>query len=121
MSDINHNNPFKKAQGIQTKRRILSAMSRQIQQMLKMAPMPDVIVNSVLIENYRTEKHQEFKTFKQWRDEGKQVKKGAKAFCVWARPLGYKKNEQGDEEELELDFFPIAHLFSNYQVKKGGE
>ncbi len=68
----------------------------------------------------------EFKTFKQWKDEGKLVKKGEKGFTVWTRPLNSKKIEgeikKGTRKPGEIstedfsNFYGMAYIFHNYQV-----
>jgi hypothetical protein len=67
----------------------------------------------------------DFKTFRQWQQEGYHVERGSKAFVLWGR----KRKSKGapnvsaaagsDEEpqEHEYTFFPIAYVFSNQQVK----
>ena len=77
-------------------------------------------VNDIIIDTfYKTEVHQEFKTFKGWIKEGFAVNKGQKGFLVWGRPS--QENKEGKTEEIiESDgkgrFFPISYIFSNAQV-----
>jgi hypothetical protein len=47
----------------------------------------------------------EFKTFRQWKEAGYQVKKGESSYPVFSRPIGEK-------------YFGIAHLFHAGQVEK---
>jgi len=113
---MNKNNPFAKAKGIKEKRAILKALSKGAKMSAKMMGLT---VNDVLIINYSNKNHQEFHTFMDWKEKGFMVKKGAKAFCVWSSPIkGKVKNKEGEKEEGETKYFGIAHLFSNYQVKK---
>jgi len=126
--NINQNNPFVDAKGIKQKRQILSQLSRPLQMIRKMTG-ENVTVNEILITTYQNSQHQQFNTYQGWKKEGKQVKKGAKAFCVWGRKRKNDKKEESNNGELsfdkpdqkkdekELSFFPIAHIFSNYQVK----
>ena len=73
-------------------------------------------VNSVLIEMYTNETHQEFNTFKNWIAKGYKVKKGEKGFFVWSKKLkGTEKKENEDDKDFK--FFGIAYIFSNAQVQ----
>lgn len=116
---MNKNNPFAKAKGIKEKRKILKALSKGAKISAKMM---GVTTNDVLIENYSDKNHQEFHSFMDWKEKGFVVKKGAKAFCVWSSPIERKakkgKDEKGKKTKKETKYFGIAHLFSNYQVKK---
>jgi len=83
-------------------------------------------INDAIVETlYKDETHKEFKSYRQWKKEGCQVKKGEKAFLLWAKPKQIQKPIAGGtaKEELEemLKFFPIAYLFSNAQVGEIGE
>ena len=78
-------------------------------------------INDAIMETlYKDETHKEFKSYRQWKKEGYQVKKGEKAFLLWAKPKQIQKPiaDGTAKEELEemLKFFPIAYLFSNAQV-----
>ena len=77
-------------------------------------------INDAIVETlYKDETHREFKSYRQWKKEGYQVKKGEKAFLLWARPKQIQKPiEEAKPEDLEemIKYFPIAYLFSNAQV-----
>ncbi len=83
-------------------------------------------INDAIMETmYRNETHRQFKTYRQWKSEGFQVRKGEKAFLLWARPKDHKKGKkvekpQPEEKEDEVTklykYFPLAYLFSNAQV-----
>jgi len=75
-------------------------------------------LNSYIIENfYQDSENVVFNTFNQWQQNGYQVKKGAKAFVLWGRPLEIQKAEKQQEpQEGDEQFFPLCHLFSNAQV-----
>ena len=72
-------------------------------------------VNEALIKMYSEDGHDEFKTFQEWKKEGMSIKKGSKAFLVWAKPKTIEHPDP-DSEKDELDYFPICYLFSNKQV-----
>ena len=60
-----------------------------------------------------------FKSYKNWKEEGKTVIKGSKGFPIWGRPRKIKGKEETKEhcdKRGGFDFFPIAHLFSEKQV-----
>jgi hypothetical protein len=77
-------------------------------------------INDAIMETlYKDETHREFKSYRQWKKEGFQVKKGEKAFLLWARPKQIQKPiEEAKPEDLEemIKYFPIAYLFSNAQI-----
>ncbi|MDC7994465.1 ArdC-like ssDNA-binding domain-containing protein [Altibacter sp. HG106] len=82
-------------------------------------------VNEIIIDDmYTDDTHQEFNTFKGWLKENKCVKPGEKAFVIWGKPPKKKKKDKKQEAEKEKEkngkkrkFFPLAHIFSNAQVK----
>lgn len=75
-------------------------------------------INSIVIDYfYKDINHQQFETYRQWRELGYQVKKGSKAFVIWGRKRKAQKQEKEKEEKDEYKFFPLAYLFSNAQVE----
>lgn len=76
-------------------------------------------VNEAIVEGIYKKQNpniEEFKTFHQWKHEGKTIVKGSKAFLVWGQP---KKTEQAPEdsnEPKEYKYWPLCYLFSNLQV-----
>lgn len=70
-------------------------------------------VNEAIIAVYKSRTGAtEFKTFKQWKKDGKSVKKGESAFAVWGRP---KESEDNDEEQ-DFKYWPMCYLFNDTQV-----
>jgi hypothetical protein len=61
----------------------------------------------------------ELRTFQQWAKAGYYVERGSKAFTLWGRKRNRTLTEakDGEVQEHEYDFFPIAYLFSDRQVK----
>lgn len=124
---INEGNPFAAAKGISEKKSILCQLSAQAKQhieLLKTQIQPGKAdhalpkINEVLIALYQSECHATFKTFQQWKAEGKQVKKGAKAFVIWGKPVTRQDEASEDDAAKEQgSYFPIAHIFSNHQVE----
>lgn len=79
--------------------------------------------NECLIRYYESLGYSDFKTFRQWKQEGKQVKKGEKAFLLWARPVDRLKKEEAESQGKEApaaeegpDFFPLCYVFAASQV-----
>lgn len=110
---------FDNAKTIQEKRDILKTLSKPLQELAKREAIESV--NEGLKEYYKQEGHIVLKTIHQWNKEGKRIKKGEHALCLWGRP---KKREEhndtagdGTEEDSPLNFFPICYVFSNRQLQ----
>jgi hypothetical protein len=79
--------------------------------------------NEVLIDFYESCGYSDFRTYRQWKEAGKQVKKGEQAFLVWAKPLSSKQAEaakaKGEEAPAHEgpEFFPLCYLFAASQVE----
>lgn len=82
-------------------------------------------VNDAIMETlYKSREHRTFNSFMGWKQQGKLVKKGEKAFLLWSKPKHVPKETipQADEseenkQEDEYRFYGIAYLFSNAQVE----
>lgn len=72
-------------------------------------------INEALIDAYSKDGHTEFKTFNQWKSEGKSIIKGSKAFVVWAKPKDIPHPDPEAEQD-EFSYYPLCYLFSNKQV-----
>lgn len=115
---MNENNPFTDCKNIKEKRAVLSSLSIEVKLAAKVA---EITINQALVAAiYTDDNHSEFKTYKGWKETGKQVKKGAKAFAIWAKPrqVDDPDKQEGEQSSADYSFFPIAHLFSNYQVEE---
>lgn len=100
---------------IQEKREVLKQFSKAVAPAVKSGQFDNI--NEALINTiYKDETHQTFKTYEQWKAEGKQVQKGEKAFLVWGKPKGTREDEAPQDED-KSQFFPLCFLFSNAQVK----
>lgn len=85
-------------------------------------------VNEALVFYYRSKNPDiiEFRTFGDWKKQGATVRKGSKAFVVWAQPRSLRPGEEADtdkpedlteeQKDLKETFFPICCLFANTQV-----
>lgn len=82
-------------------------------------------INDAIMETlYKSPEHRTFNSFMSWKQQGKKVKKGEKAFLLWSKPKHIPKETipQADEseenkQEDEYKFYGIAYLFSNAQVE----
>lgn len=110
-------NYFESAKTIQEKREILKKLSAPLKALLKSEAIDTI--NDGLKILYANQGHTILKTLRQWNKEGKHVKKGEKALCLWGRP---KQQEQEPEptdtaeEHDPLNFYPLCYVFSNLQV-----
>jgi hypothetical protein len=75
-------------------------------------------INEALIQTYMEDNPEieKFKTFNKWKEEGKKIIKGSKAYLLWGKPVKSKQSASDDEEE-EYSFFPLSYVFSNTQVE----
>ena len=119
---FNEGNPFVNTKGIKEKRSVLcklTAKARAIQEELEAQGINFIPrVNSLLLKFYTSELDVKFLTFKQWQKEGCSVKKGAKAYCVWSKPILEKDKKTGEPIEGSEEFYGLAFLFSSKQVEK---
>lgn len=107
-------NLFESATTIQEKRTILKQLSKPLQDLAKCGKIDSV--NDGLKTIYQSDGHIVLKTFNQWRKDGKSVKKGERALCLWGSPKR-KGEEHQEAEQDKLDFYPICYVFSNLQVQ----
>ncbi len=97
-------------------RQQLKTISQQLKPLVKAGEYNNL--NEALIQvAYKSDTHQEFKTFNQWKREGFTILKGSKAFAVWAQPVKATKAKEGANPE-DFEFFPVCYLFSNAQVRR---
>lgn len=114
-------NLFESAKTIQEKRDILKGLSKPLQILVK----SDVLdsVNEGLKAIYSESGHTDLKTLHQWNKEGKSIKKGERALCLWGSPKRLESAEdshnsttdQTDEND-SMNFYPLCFVFSNLQV-----
>ena len=98
------------------KRQELKAISAGFKMLVKEGAIDSV--NEGLVNYYREQGHAVLKSYKQWKEEGFQVKKGSKALLLWGEPQPIKKQgQEGKPEDKEDAFFPLAYVFSNLQVE----
>ena len=74
-------------------------------------------MKAALMSTYSNGKENvEFKSARQWKEEGFTVKAKAKAYLFWGKPI-LSTGEDGKEKK----FFPVVYLYSNNQVSKSKE
>lgn len=113
-------NLFESASTIQEKRDILKQLSKPLQELTKCEAIESV--NEGLKAIYREDGHTILKTLRQWNQEGKRVKKGEHALCLWGKPKQREQESDNsttgeDKEDSENSFFPICYVFSNQQIQ----
>ena len=74
------------------------------------------INEAVMTLFYERNGNTDFNSYNEWLNKGFQVKKGATAYPIWGRPISELKKEKGEEHTDEIDYHPIAKLFSNKRV-----
>ena len=105
--------------GIVEKRKQLIELSAQVAPLVGELGEYDTVNEALLQVVYKSDTHQVFKTFNQWKKEGKRIKKGEKAFLVWAMPKRFDRKEKKENERSDTyKYFPICFLFSNAQVEE---
>lgn len=108
-------NLFESAATIHEKREILKKLSKPLQELTKIGKIESV--NSGLKTIYKSDGHIILKTFNQWKKDGKSIKKGEKALCLWGSPKHKGEENEQETETDKLDFYPICYVFSNLQVQ----
>lgn len=101
----------------------LKALSQSVKKLVDEGMFP-TINEAIIATCYRDEANTEFKGYEHWQKEGFQVQKGEKAYLLWGRPSKEKHEIESDvnrqdegKENDEYTFFPVAHVFSNAQVR----
>jgi antirestriction protein ArdC len=99
----------------------LKALSISVRDLVKQGKY-ESINEAIMATVYKDEENQEFKSYRQWGEDGFQVRKGEHAYALWGRPKEHEEDKDAPEKtggEMEDDhgkFFPIAYVFSNKQV-----
>jgi len=76
-------------------------------------------LNSFIVEYYKNKLgNGELKTFFEWKEKGKTIKKGEKGWPIWGQPLGHRPEEIAEHGEPTDDFkyFPMCYLFHESQT-----
>ncbi|MDP1728496.1 MAG: ArdC family protein [Bacteroidota bacterium] len=115
--------PVVKKRPIEIARDLLKAQSVVVRSQVESGQF-ETINDAIIETKYKDGKNQEFKSYRQWKKEGYQVRKGEKAFLLWGKPKentnskieSEQKNTGKDSPDEHDPFFPIAFVFSNAQV-----
>lgn len=107
-------------QELKQKREELKALSAGYQVMVRSGQFSSV--NEGLAYYYAELGHKVLKSYRQWQEEGYQVKRGSKALLLWGSPLRNNGKDEAQKNEPEASgddykFFPLAYVFSNLQVE----
>lgn len=109
----------------QQKREELKALSAPFKMLLKEGAIGSI--NEGLANYYASLGHTTLNSYKKWKEQGFQVKKGSNALLFWGEPKPIAKGveiktphtppKKDAKEDEETTFFPLAYLFSNLQVE----
>ena len=102
------------------RRENLKQISRVLQLQMKSGAADLDSVNEGLIQVYSADgENTIFKSFQQWKEEGKFIIRGSKAFVVWGSPKKTARPEAEEGETDEFKYWPFCYIFSNIQVTEG--
>jgi len=102
---------------MQIKRQALKDPSKAVMSLIEMEQA--ATVNEALVLHYAEQGHHTIKSYRKWREEGFQVRKGEKALLLWGEPIKTANQEKKqDNEKDEFKFYPLAYVFSQLQVDK---
>ena len=102
------------------KRKQLAEISKPLQAMVKEGAYSTVNEGLAEIYKERNPDIEKFNTFRQWKNAGKTILKGATAYLFWGQPTEISQQETdagSTEEEKKMKYFPLCYLFSNLQVR----
>lgn len=101
------------------KREELKSLSAGFKILLKEGAIGSI--NEGLVNYYAEMGHTTLKSYRRWKEEGYQVKKGSKALLLWGEPRTLQRQQEtpppNGEQEKEDSFYPLAYVFSNLQVQ----
>ncbi len=100
---------------MKAKRDELKSLSTGFKMLIKEGAIGSV--NEGLANYYAEQGHTTLKSYRRWKEDGYQVKKGSKALLMWGEPQPLRRQD-GQPEEKEDSFFPLAYVFSNLQVEQ---
>lgn len=102
-------------QGIEAKKDFLRKTSDMCRMAQTLNPdLLDYTINEMIIQLYKAAGATTLKTFEGWKENGRKVKKGAKALIIWSGKKSGKEKEVSENEsesQKEYKFFGVAHLF----------
>jgi hypothetical protein len=110
---------------IEIARDLLKSHSHEVKDLVE-AGMFETINDAIIGTVYKDATNQDFKSYKEWKKEGFQVRKGEKAFLLWGRPKEHQlegdkletdKAKKETKNEIHDSYFPVAYVFSNAQLE----
>lgn len=110
---------------IEIARDLLKSRSHEVKDLVE-AGMFETTNDAIIGTVYKDAINQDFKSYKEWKKEGFQVRKGEKAFLLWGRPKEHQlegdkfetdKANKETKDEIHDSYFPVAYVFSNAQVE----
>ena len=79
-------------------------------------------LNSFIVEDYQRQQGVgEFNTFHQWKEKNRTIKKGEKGWPIWGQPLNSNKNEGEEQDDEDINFYPLCYLFHESQTAENNE
>ena len=90
-------------EGIEEKKNFLRSFSKKYGAIAK---ENNLTINALLVMAYSKEGATNVKTFNQWKQEGRKVKKGSKSLILWSGAVTKGEDKEGDK------FFKIAFVFA---------
>lgn len=97
-------------------REMLKILSEEVTDLVEAGTFNSI--NDAILETlYKNGVHREFKSYREWQRMGFQVRKGEKAFLLWARPKDIELQKEEAQEPSIVKYFPLAYVFSNAQVE----
>jgi hypothetical protein len=105
--------------------RTLSNAAIQAAEDLNLDPNQFKVNDLLMMFVYNPNTLHTFNTFMGWKYEGYTVKKGVKAYLLWGQPINKTRTDkttgetiQGNDDDQEPAYFPLAYLFREDQVSK---
>lgn len=93
----------------------ISQVAKQLLQTGEFSTVNEAILNGIYKEQHPD--IETFKTYNQWKNEGRQVIKGSKGFVVWGKPKKAQEENPNTDEKEAYKYWPMCYLFSNLQTE----
>jgi hypothetical protein len=101
------------------KRKELKALSAALKNNVAHGIFPNVNAALVAFYHQQNPEIKAFDTYQGWKKQGRQVKRGAKAYLVWGKPKGATDPNQTEapdpeaEDDSDTVFYPLCFLFAD--------
>lgn len=107
----------KKTARTQSIRKELKRISNQVRELKERGEIRTI--NEGLIRKYAEKGYKDLRTFQEWEEVGRTVRKGENALYLWDRKVEFTTKENG--ETVERFYFPFIAVFSFAQTVKIGK